>query len=57
MIFRASSPEDDHLEYEMDVLSRPTAAHIRAERGARGPVTTIPRIDASPPRHTVNTTL
>jgi len=57
MIFCASSPEDDHLEYELDVLRRPTAAHTRAERGARGPVTTLPRIDTSSARRTVNTTL
>ncbi|KAH0286076.1 hypothetical protein M436DRAFT_78155 [Aureobasidium namibiae CBS 147.97] len=57
MIFRANSPEHDHLEYELNVLSRPTAAHPRAERGARGSVATIPRIDTSPPHRAVNTTL
>jgi len=57
IIFCASSPEEDHLEYGLDVLPRPTAAHTRAERGARGSITTMPRIDTSLPRRTVNTIL
>lgn len=56
-IFCASPPENSHLEHELEVLSRPTAAHTRAERGARGPITIIHHIDASSPRRTVSTTL